>query len=150
MIIDKAKVVSAGSGRMAAELAVYHGGELKLITVDGDIIIGRNRRNGGKMLWFATSWGDLMRRIGAANAVNVYKQFKSVWKWPVNIEDERDIQTLESLIDFVSSASKLSDNWQQILNSGYPFKEAFDLLLIDLMYWQRTVISKVENNDWEN
>lgn len=154
MIIDKAQLVNTGGGCMVAELAVRHGGELKLITIDSEVIVGRNTWDAeydcDEMLWFATSWRDLVKHIGAVNAVDVYKKFKAVWEWSVNIEDECDIQALESLIDLVSSASKLSDRWQYFLNDGYPFKEDFESLLMDLMNWQRTVVSKVENNDWED
>lgn len=147
MIIDKAQLVNTCGG-MAAELAVRHGGELKLITIDNEMIVGRNTWDAeydhDEMLWFATSWKDLVKRIGAANAVDVYKKFKAVWEWPVNIKDECAIQALESLIDLVSSASKLNDRWQYFLNDGYPFKEDFELLLMDLMNWQHTVVSKVE------
>lgn len=154
MIIDKAQLVDTSGDRTVAALTVRHGGELKLITIDDELIIGHNTRNAEydckEMLWFATSWKDLVKHIGAANAVDVYKKFKAVWEWPVNIEDECDIQALESLIDLVSSASKLSDRWQYFLNDGYPFKEDFESLLMDLMNWQHTVVSKVENNDWED
>lgn len=154
MIINKAQLVNTGGGNMIAELAVHHGGELKLITIDNEVIVGRNTWNAeydcDEMLWSVTSWRDLVKHISVVNAVNVYKKFKNVWKWSVNIEDECDIQALELLVDFVSCASKLSDHWQCFLNSGYPFKEDFESLLLDLMNWQHTVVSKVESNDWEN
>lgn len=143
--ISKTKL-TVRSGRLVAELTVSGCGELKSIIIDGEVITGNDSSN--ELLWFATSWLDLIEQIGTANAVKVYKQFKAVWKSPVKFKDDDNMQSLVSLIDFVQSAKRLYDNWQYFLNDNYPLQFDFEELLIDLNHWQYSTIAIIENGNW--
>lgn len=148
MNIKRARLVETRSGRAAVEMAVHYGEEVDWITINSDQIVYTEGND--NVLWFTSSWRELVKYLTVYQAVSVYKQFKAVWKYPACIEDECDIQALELLIDFVSSASKLSDNWQGFLNNNYPFREDFESVLLGLIDWQHTVVSIVERDDWED
>lgn len=148
MNIKRARLVETRSGRAAVEMAVHYGEEVDLITINSDQIVYTEGND--NVLWFTSSWRKLVRYLSVPNAVSVYRQFKAVWKFPSYIEDECDIRALDLLLDFVSCASKLSDNWQSFLNNNYPFIEDFETVLFDLIDWQNTIVSIIENNGWED
>lgn len=147
MIIKRARLVETRSGRAAVEMAVHYGEEVDWITINSDQIVYTEGND--NVLWFTSSWRELLKYLTVYQAVSVYRQFKAVWKYSAYIEDECYIRALDLLLEFVSCASKLSDNWQDFLNNNYPFIEDFETVLFDLIDWQNAIVSMIENNDWE-
>lgn len=147
MIIKRARLVETRSGRAAVEMAVHYGEEVDWITINSDQIVYTEGND--NVLWFTSSWRKLVKYLTVHQAVSVYKQFKAVWKYQSYIEDECDIRALALLIDLVACASELSDNWQNFLNNDYPFIEDFESVLFGLIDWQNAIVSRIENNDWE-
>lgn len=142
IIVKEAQLVKTRRGRTVVEMAASYDEGFGWITINGDQIIFSDDND--NILWFTASWRDLVKEVGVKSAVSIYKKFKDVWEQPSFIGSEDDIQALAALTDFVSSASKLSDSWRDLLNNNYPFIEDFELVLLDLTDWQNAIISIAE------
>lgn len=127
--------------------------ELKQISYDGDTFAGTNLRyedaeegiQPENVLWVADRYEDLVDILGIDLVLSLRKQIIENWKYTDSMHGQEFIISIEKLIAFTDATSQLFDGWSTELDQfthSYPFADDFESVLIDIVNWQQSVLSK--------
>ncbi|MFP7442535.1 MULTISPECIES: hypothetical protein [Bacillus] len=138
--------LNAGSGCMVLQINVQYGGKLKTIVVSEDSIVGFSLPDPFNyegdlidiLLWETTDWDQLEDFIGIEMTLKIFQKVSDE-KWFKDSLRRGRLTARLKLREFIQAASELQDNWDEVLNEGYPFQD-FEEHCLELMDWQNAVM----------
>lgn len=126
--------------------------KLKQISYDGNSFVGLDVRYDEadeimpeNELWYTYSWKKLIDIVGINLALEISRRIKLNWKYENDAEDQKAIESVEKLINFVDASCALYDSWHDNINDGYPFGDdkPFEEVLIEIMNWQQKIMNRL-------
>jgi hypothetical protein len=148
--LETSEIYNTGGGCMVYFVDAETDGNIVQFGINEECIVGYTKRfqddegdwTGDEGQFTTESWKEVVDKFGTQVAADLFIGFHKHWKWTDCLEDSEAVGGIVQLINFTTAACKLSDNWSEILNCGYPFDDNFEQIMLDIFNWQQTVLTR--------